>query len=130
MEIQANAVCDQPLGSRITNPKEKTMRKLAKRASLAAASAAVACAAVVGAGAPASAAAPASAHVQRPTAAAKGDDHYRWDNGVGYLRNVEEGYCWDGNRGWHYCWGGHRGQGHGDRFTDAVRYGRDGHSHR
>jgi hypothetical protein len=75
----------------------------------------------VGACSTASAATSVSTHVQRSVVSVKADD-YRWDNGVGYLRNVEEGYCWDGNRGWHYCWTGYRGRGHGDRFTDAARY--------
>ncbi|WP_406466700.1 hypothetical protein [Streptomyces sp. NBC_01594] len=43
---------------------------------------------------------------------------YRWDHGVSYL--IEQGYCWDGVRGWH----------HDDRVTDATRYGHDGHCYR
>ncbi|MFB7312633.1 hypothetical protein [Streptomyces sp. NPDC056192] len=66
------------------------MRKLTKRISLAAASAAVAGGAVLGAGSTASAAVPESAHVQRPTAAAKADDH-RGDR-TAYRHNFEVYY--------------------------------------
>lgn len=97
--------------------KEKTMKKLTKRISVIASSAAVAGAAVLGAGGTASAATPAPAHLQRPAVSVTAND-YRWDHGVGYL--FEEGYSWDGIRGWR----------HDGRVTDSARYGRDGHFYR
>jgi len=84
------------------------MKKLTKRISVTATSVVVAGVAVLGAGGTASAAAPASAHVQRPAVSVKAND-YRWDHGVGYL--LEEGYSWDGIRGWR----------HDDRVTDSAR---------
>ncbi|MEU8833893.1 hypothetical protein [Streptomyces sp900116325] len=91
--------------------------KLKKRLSVAATSVVVAGIAVLGAGGTASAATPDFAHVQRPAVSVKATD-YRWDHGVSYL--IEQGYCWDGVRGWH----------HDDRVNDSARYGRDGHCYR
>jgi hypothetical protein len=93
------------------------MKKLTKRISATATSVVVAGVAVLGAGGTASAATPASAHVQRPAVSVKAND-YRWDHGVDYL--IEEGYSWDGTRGWH----------DDDRVTDSARYARDGHFYR
>lgn len=46
-----------------------------------------------------------------------GSSHYRWDHGVGYL--IEQGYCWDENRGWH----------HDDRATGSSWHSSDGRCH-
>ncbi|MEW2306575.1 hypothetical protein AB0958_42635 [Streptomyces sp. NPDC006655] len=93
------------------------MKKLTRRIAAAVSSVAVAGVAVVGAGGTASAATPASVHVQRSAVGTDAADH-RWDHGVGYL--IEQGYCWDANRGWH----------HDDRVTDSSRYSRDGRCYR
>ncbi|MFD5540866.1 hypothetical protein ACFWIJ_24365 [Streptomyces sp. NPDC127079] len=93
------------------------MKKLTRRIAAAVSSVAVASVAVVGAGGTASAATPASVHVQRSAVGTDAAD-YRWDHGVGYL--IEQGYCWDANRGWH----------HDDRVTDSSRSSRDGRCYR
>ncbi|MET8537001.1 hypothetical protein ACFRCW_19415 [Streptomyces sp. NPDC056653] len=91
--------------------------KLKKRISVTATSVVVAGVAVLGAGGTASAATPELAHDQRPAVSVKATD-YRWDHSVSYL--IEQGYSWDGVRGWH----------HDDRVTDATRYGHGGHFYR
>ncbi|MGW5326476.1 hypothetical protein [Streptomyces sp. NPDC004014] len=55
-------------------------------------------------------------HVQRSAGFNAVD--YRWDHGLGYL--IEQGYCWDANRGRH----------HDDRFTDSSWHSRDGRCYR
>ncbi|MFG2261665.1 hypothetical protein [Streptomyces sp. NPDC048720] len=92
------------------------MKKLTKRIAVAVSSVAVAGVAVVGAGGTASAATPASVHVQRSAEASPAG--YRWDHGVGYL--IEQGYCWDGKRGWH----------HDDHVAGSLRHSRDGRCYR
>ncbi|WP_306188081.1 MULTISPECIES: hypothetical protein [unclassified Streptomyces] len=92
------------------------MKKLTKRITVAVSSVAVAGVAVVGAGGTASAATTAPVHVQRSAGVNAAD--YRWDHGVGYL--IEQGYCWDENRGWH----------HDDRVTDSSWHSRDGRCYR
>ncbi|MFI2207456.1 hypothetical protein ACH47Z_43755 [Streptomyces sp. NPDC020192] len=92
------------------------MKKLTKRIAVAVSSVAVAGVAVVGAGGTASAATPASVHVQRSAEVNLTD--YRWDHGVGYL--IEQGYCWDGQRGWH----------HDDHVADSLSHSRDGRCYR
>ncbi|QHA07649.1 hypothetical protein GQF42_33935 [Streptomyces broussonetiae] len=89
------------------------MKKLTKRIAVAVSSVAIAGVAVIGAGGTASAATPSSAHVQRP-AVGVNPAAYRWDHGIGYL--IEQGYCWDENRGWH----------HDERVTDSSWHSRDG----
>ncbi|MEV6653415.1 hypothetical protein [Streptomyces sp. NPDC051219] len=74
------------------------MKRLTRRVAVTASSVAVAGAAVLGAGGTASAATSASAHV--PPAVSVDAGAYRWDHGVGYL--LEQGYSWDGIRGWHH----------------------------
>ncbi|MFF4490095.1 hypothetical protein ACFY0F_27010 [Streptomyces sp. NPDC001544] len=88
------------------------MKKLTKRIAVAVSSVAVAGVAVVGAGGTASAATPASAHAQR--SAEVNLTVYRWDHGVGYL--IEQGYCWNAQRGWH----------HDDHVADSLWHSRDG----
>ncbi|WP_369393189.1 hypothetical protein AB5J72_40775 [Streptomyces sp. CG1] len=93
------------------------MKKLTKRIAVAASSVAVAGVAVIGAGGTASAATTSPLHVQRPAAGVDAAD-YRWDHGIGYL--IEQGYCWDENRGWH----------HDDRVTDSSWHSPDGRCYR
>ncbi|ROP55889.1 hypothetical protein [Streptomyces sp. PanSC9] len=89
------------------------MKKHTKRIAVAISSVTVAGLAVLTAGGPASASTPSPAHVQRPTVGVNPTD-YRWDHGVGYL--IEQGYCWDENRGWH----------HDDRATGSSWHSSDG----
>ncbi|MQY40528.1 hypothetical protein SRB17_85610 [Streptomyces sp. RB17] len=92
------------------------MKKLTKRIAVAVSSVAVAGVAVVGAGGTASAATPTAVHVQRSAEVNPAD--YRWDHSVGYL--TEQGYCWDGKRGWH----------HDDHVAGSLWHSRDGRCYR